>query len=182
MRGRKKGTRDLGPRKNKSFDIKAKQKFIRHLEKHGNMGAAADHVGVSRTTVYKAMKKDERLRERVEIAKDRAVQNLEDEMEKRIYEGNEKIEYGYDPDGVEYKKKRTVEKDNNLLVRALEANDPAKYSKKTQNTNVNVEVDGNSALNKLAEFLKISLPDTPDDPDEKEVQGHVIDNPDQEDE
>ena len=180
MAGRPKGVRDMKgtKRKNTRFDVKLKQKFLKHLEKHGNVSKAADYVGVSRPTVYLAARNDERFQERIDMAKDKAVANLEDEMEKRIYQGDETLVYNYDDQGEEKLVKKTVSKDNNLLMRALEANDPQKYSKKTHETkDVNVNVSGDSAINKLAEFLSVELPDNSEkEVSEKEVEGNVVDN------
>lgn len=157
--GRPVGVKDVGKRNNTEFTTERKNKFLRHLSKHGNVSSAATAVGVSRATIYAAARRDERFKDRLEMAKDKAVSGLEDEMEKRIYQGDEKFEYYVDEDGVERLKKRTVSKDNNLLVRALEANDPDKYGKKTGDKSVVVNAVGDSAISKLAEFLKVDLPD-----------------------
>lgn len=154
--GRPAGVPNIGRKPHAKFDINRKRRFIKKMEACGIITEAAEYVGISRLTVYKAMEKDPRFKERVEIAKERSNARLEREMQSRIYEGNEKLEY----DGEGNLTKKTVTKDNALLVKALEANMGEKYGKKTENTNINVNVDvGESAIDKLASFLKVDLPE-----------------------
>ena len=136
------------------FTVEKKRKFLKKLERCGILAEAAASVGVSRNTVYKNMERDEKFKERVEISRERSVARLEKEMEERIYEGNEKFEY----DGSGQLVRRTVTKDNNLLTKALEANDPQKWGKKSE-SNTQVNVIGDSAIAKLADFLKVDLPE-----------------------
>lgn len=154
--GRKKGGQDLAVRKPRvAFDINVMNKLLKRLEKTGNLADASAFVGVSRDNVYKHMKKDERFRDRVELAKDRCLANYERELDNRIYEGNQKVEY--DGDGKVMKK--TVTHDNTLLLKALEANDPDKWGKKSSQSEGGTVVNiGDSAISKLATFLKVDLP------------------------
>lgn len=162
--GRPKGTPSLGTKGYNRFDLPRKKRFLKKLEASGSLTEAAAAVGVARNTIYKAMDKDEKFKARVEIARERATANLEVELNDRIYKGNEKLEY--DADGKLVRK--TVTKDNNLLSRALEANMPEKYGKKND-TNVQVNVVGDSAINKLAAFLKVDLPEK----DEEKKDGTI---------
>lgn len=161
--GRPAGLPEVGRKERVTFDTKRKRRFLKKLEQCGVLSEAAASVGVSRNNIYKVMEKDKNFKERVEIAKEKSVAKLEQEFEDRVFNGNEKMEY----DGKGNLVRRTVTKDNNLLTKALEANMPEKYGKKTgdggNNTIVNI---GDSAIDKLAAFLKVDLPE------EKEV-GHT---------
>jgi hypothetical protein len=162
-KGRPKGVKEIGRKRHVKFTPEKKRAFLRQLSKHGNVRSAAGKVGISRLTVYEHMRKDPNFKERVERAKDQALGELQDEFYDRIYNGNEKIEYDEKGDII----RKTVQKDNKLLEKALDAQDPETYGKKDQRTNINVNVDGASALDKLAEFLKVEAP-------EKPVEGNVI--------
>lgn len=161
--GRPKGTPAISKKAPTKFTVERKRRFLTKLESCGILSEAAASVGVSRNTIYKVMERDEKFKQRVEIAKERSVAKLEQEMEDRIYNGNEKMEYDGDGNLV----RRTVTKDNNLLGRALEANMPEKYGKK-QEGNTQINVVGDSAISKLADFLKVDLPEKDITPKEDE--------------
>jgi len=163
-KGRPKGVKEIGRKRHVKFTPEKKRAFLRQLSKHGNVRGAAGKVGISRLTVYEHMRKDPNFKERVERAKDQALGELNDEFYDRIYNGNEKLEYDEDGNLI----KKTVQKDNKLLEKALESQDPDSFGKNDKRTNINVNVDGASALDKLAEFLKVEAP-------EKPVEGNVID-------
>lgn len=152
--GRPKGSKSLTSKPHVRFDINAKAKFLKRLERNGSVSDAASFVGISRDTVYKAAKSDPRFKERMEIAKERCVAKLEKELDDRLYSGNEKVEY----DGEGNVTKRTVTKDNTLLTKALEANYPEKYGKRGEGGDTTIVV-GDSAISKLAAFLKVSMPE-----------------------
>lgn len=160
----KKSVPQLGRKSHTRFDNTRKRRFIAKLEKDGIISKAAASVGISRITVYKAMEKDETFKQRVEIAKERADARLEEEFQRRIYEGNEKVEY----DGEGNVMRKTVTHDNALLTKALESHFPERYGKKTEsNVNVKVSVE-DSAISKLANFLNVELPE-----DEKEINPEI---------
>lgn len=160
--GRPKGSRSLTQKPVVRFTTKVRKKFLEHLSKHGNFSDAAVHAGISRHTAYSAMTRDPKFKDRVEIAKERCVANLEKELTSRIYDGNVKSEYG--ADGALFRK--TVTHDNNLLIKALEANAPEKYGKKSDVGDTTIINVGDSAISKLAAFLKIDLPSA-----EKSIEG-----------
>lgn len=152
--GRPPGAKNLSTKPHKRFDAEAKKKFLKVYERCGILTEAATAAGVSRHTVYKALNSDEVFKERFEITKDRCLAKLEKEFDDRIYSGNEKIEY----DGEGQITKRTVTKDNNLLVKALEVHAPEKYGKKADTSTQNVQINiGDSAIDKLASFLKVDI-------------------------
>ena len=154
--GRPVGVPEVGRKEIVKFDLKRRKRFIQKLSQCGILSEAAAFVGVSRNNIYKVMAKDANFKECVERAKEKSVARLEQEFEDRLYNGNEKIEY--DADGKVLRK--TVTKDNNLLTRALEANMPEKYGKKSTGPSTEVTINvGDSALDKLAAFLKADLPE-----------------------
>ncbi len=140
------------------FDAAKKRKFLKQLERHGSVRAAAASVGISRFTAYAHISKHEKFAEKVEIAKDKALSNLEDELCDRLYNGNETLEYDADDNLI----KRIVKKDNDLLKIALKAQDSERYGDKAGAT-VSVNIDAGSAVDKLAAFLKVELPDNSND-------------------
>lgn len=169
--GRPKGSRSLTQKPVVRFTTKVRKKFLEHLSKHGNFSDAAVHAGISRHTAYSAMTRDPKFKDRVEIAKERCVANLEKELTSRIYDGNVKSEYG--ADGALFRK--TVTHDNNLLIRALEAHAPEKYGKKSEGSGDTTIINvGDSAISKLAAFLKVDLPVS-----EKAIEGSVEDASDE---
>jgi len=162
--GRPAGGKNLTTKPYAKFDVNGKIKFLRRLEKTGQVADAASFVGVSRDTVYKAAQKDPRFKEKMDIARERCVAKLEKELDERLYKGNEKVEY----DGGGNVLRKTVTKDNALLTKALESHYPEKYGKKSEQKSDTTIVIGDSAISKLAAFLKVDLP-------EKEVGGVIED-------
>jgi len=75
------------------FGPQQKKKFLRLLAKHGNLKQCAAMVGVSSQAVYKAMNKDEKLKEAVDIARDKAAVVIESEIKRRAIDGVEKDVY-----------------------------------------------------------------------------------------
>lgn len=160
--GPKVGSKNLATSKGYGrMDLPTTNKFLKRLEKTGNMVDAASFVGVVRGTIYKKMERDVKFKQCVELARERALAGYERELDNRIYEGNSKEEY----DGEGNLTRRTVTKDNTLLVKALEVSDRDKWGKPEANKgNTTIVNVGDSAVSKLAAFLKVDLPET-----EKEV-------------
>ena len=160
--GRPKGLKDTKPRKKYvHFTPALKWKFLDTLAANGSIRASAALVDISEFTIFAHMRKDDHFNDLVETALAKYLSKLEDEFQKRIFEGNETLEY--DGDGVLIRK--VVKKDNDLLKMALKATDKEKYGDKGNSTNVTI--DANSAIGKLAEFLKLDLPDN----STKEIEG-----------
>lgn len=139
------------------FTATRRNKFLRALEKTGNINSAAAHAGVSRPTVYALMKRNERFAERVQMAKDKACGALEEEAVRRARDGVVKHKY-YKGELIRDKDGKPVEEreySDTLLAKLLEAAAPELYGKKSS---VNVKQDitvttQDSAKDKLAKLL-----------------------------
>ena len=167
-KGRPKGIPELARKPRKKFTTEIKRRFLKELEKHGNIKAAAAVVGMSRVTIYAHIQKNEAFADRVEMAKDKALAKMEEEHLARTMGGAETVVY----DGEGNIVTRTVKKDTKPIESRLRVLDPERYGKNGGgDTNININI-GQSAKAKLAELLKIDLPQ------EKEVGGEVIDNED----
>lgn len=155
-RGRPVGSKSLSMKPPVKFTPQKKRKFLEILSKTGNINASAAAVGVSRATIYKLTSKDKVFRERVEMAKDKALGILELAAVKRGVEGVEVILR--DRNGKAIGTKR--EYSDRLLIKMMEANDPDRHrgnSGGAIDINVNVNAQ-DSAKNKLASMLDIQLP------------------------
>lgn len=151
--GRPKGSISTKKRKKYTrFNKARRNKLLAALEKHGNMAAACAAAGVTKATVYNYTVKFPEFKEEIEMAKDRCLDNLEDEFNKRLYEGTVTTEY----DAEDKVTKRIVKQDNDLLKVALRALCPERYSTPVDGATVNIEVG--SAVEKLAGMLKIDMP------------------------
>ena len=172
--GRPVGVKEISRKSHIKFTSEKKRAFLRHLAKHGNIRSAAGSVGISRLTIYHHIRNDPNFKDRVEKARDQALGVLQDEFYERIFNGNEKIEYDDEGNVI----KRTVQKDNKLLEKALESQDPESFGKNSQGNQggVNVNISGGSGLEKLAEFLNVEMPQ------EKQTKGNVIENDEDDDE
>lgn len=134
------------------FTNARKRKFLRALEKVGNLNSAAAHTGVSRDTVYQHMRKNEDFAKAVEIARGKATFKLEEEAWLRATEGRDKTLY-YKGEEIGTEKQYS----DRLLERLLEASDRERYAKNTNvNLDANIEVsEGENAKQKLISLLKL---------------------------
>lgn len=153
-KGRPKGRKDKKPRKKYvEFTPALQWKFLDTLSKNGNIKAAAGVIDISTANVYKFIREDEHFSDLVDTALAKYLAKCEDELSKRVFEGNETLEY----DGEGTLVRRIVKKDNDLLKLALKAADRERYSERP--ISVDVNVDTNNAIGKLAEFLKLDAPE-----------------------
>ena len=65
------------------------ERFYALLEDSGNVSLSASGAGLGRTTVYAAMRSNDAVRERIEDAKDTAVERLEYEARRRAVAGSD---------------------------------------------------------------------------------------------
>ena len=166
--GRPKGSKDsiqrtrMSPLKAKGttkagkFTTQARNKFLRFLEKTGNMNSAAAHVGITRQNVYYIMKRNPAFADKVEIARGKALGELESEAVRRGRDGVEKdVRFKGEVVGKE------KQYSDGLLTKLLEASDPERYGKKSYNySEQNINIAGeSSAKEKLASLLGVSLDD-----------------------
>lgn len=148
--GRPKGSKDSKPRKYVHFTAALQWKVLDTISKNGNIKAAAATAGVSRETVFKYIRENAEFSDLVDVALGKFLAKLEDETSKRIFEGAETKEY----DGEGNLVRRIVKQDNDLLKMVLKAADQERYGDK--NNVIGVNIDGNNAIGKLAEFLKLN--------------------------
>lgn len=152
-RGRPAGVKSMKPNRQGSFTLQKKNKFLKLVEKNGgNQSAAAAKVGISPGTITYHQKNDPAFKERLEMAKLKAMQEVEEAITKRGVEG-------YDED-VYYKGevvgKKKVYSDTLLMERAR-ALDSQRYGKRSQvDVNANVTVE-HKARTKLASLLGIEI-------------------------
>lgn len=167
--GRPKGARNLAMGKYIRFTPAVKRAFLKKLAEGYSISAACGHIGVSRTAYYYQINNDEKFKEAVEAAQARGVEKYEQEVENRIFKGTETVEY--DADGKITKK--TVKKSDALLLAALKANDPERWSDKSQKTNININHDSgtNTGLMKLADALGVKLDEKDITPDKDAIDG-----------
>jgi Bacterial regulatory protein, Fis family len=99
--------------------------FFLALERLGNVTAAADYVGVSRVTLYKAREKNPDVAEAWDMAQDRFNAKLEEELHERIFEGVERPIFQRG-ELVGHEKVKS----DRLLEVALRARMPDKYSER----------------------------------------------------
>lgn len=163
--GRPKGVKDSVPRERSSSKVAKKSRryvpftstkrnrFLRLLEKTGNVNSAAAEVGISRATVYALEKRNPVFAERVQLAKDKALGMLEKEAVRRAHDGVERGKY-YKGEKIGTEK----EYSDTLLMKLMEASDPERYGKRS-NVSIDhqISVNGDSAKQKLAALLKVEL-------------------------
>jgi len=151
------------------FSVSLKKKFISLISKGYSATSAAGACDISRHTYYQALRKDSRFKEAVEVAKTKYLASLEEEFNNRIKNGSSTTTY----DGEGNVITKVVKQNDNLLVKALESEDPEKYGKKQTNTSVNVNVgdSGNSAVGKLAAALGVNLDKIEQQSKEIEING-----------
>src|SRR5690554_312168 len=122
-KGRPKGVPELARKPRKKFTTAVKRLFLRELEKHGNLKAAAATAGVSRLTIYSHIKKNEAFADRVEMAKDKALAKMEEEHLKRTLDGMETVTYDSEGNIMT----RVVKKDTKAIETRLKVLDPERY-------------------------------------------------------
>ena len=161
-RGRPVGSKSKSNKPPVKFTPQKKRKFLELLSKTGNINSSAAAVGISRANIYRLTAKDKVFRERVEMAKDKALGLLEMAAIKRGVEGVEVTLR--DRNGKAIGTKR--EFSDRLLIKMMEANDPERHrANNNGNIDINVNVGAqDSAKSKLASLLDIQLP-----PDTKDV-------------
>lgn len=152
--GRPKGSRNLVNIKGRAYKLTPQviKKFLKRLEKTGNVGSAAAFVGVSRDAIYKRMSVDEGFAEHVERAKGRFLDMIEQAAVERAIDGTNEPVY-HQGKLVGYKKKYS----DKMLDKLMTAADKERYGQHTtnhttidQNINVNSQ---ESAKEKLANFF-----------------------------
>lgn len=153
--GRPKNSKSLYQKAPTVFTPALKKKVVNNIAKGINAEAACAAADISRHTYYKHLRKDPKFAEAVSLAKDKYLAKIEEQFTDRIEKGSRTVVY----DGFGNVITETYKQNDNLLVKSLEAEAPQKYGKKTQSTNVNVNVDptGNSAVSKLAQQLGIDV-------------------------
>lgn len=166
--GRPVGSADRYPRKpTVKFDYRRKRNFLKHLETHGSISAAAAHVKVSRKTVYNYMDRDPKFADQVDMAKERAFGELESYAYKRVLDGETTV--------VEDGEGNIISKTHKpaaaaLVARMLEATDT--YAKNKPENHLHLHGDKNdSAIQKLAQALGVNLPEP-----EKVIEGEVVED------
>lgn len=161
--GRPKGVPELGRKPGKAFNTERKRKFLKALADTGSVSKACSAVGISRMTAYQHRQKHQAFAERWELAMAKATASFEELYHDRVREGDEVVEYDENGNVV----KRTVKKAAKPVEGVLKTLDPDKYNPRS-NSEVNVNVNtGESAVTKLAELLKVKLPEK----DEREING-----------
>ena len=154
--GRPKGSRNFkGVQKAGVFNQAKKRKVIELVEKNGgNYAAAAASVGVSPATINYHTKNDPVFKERLEMAKLKACEAVEESITHRGIEGVDKdIYFKGEVVGTEKQYSDT------LLMERARALMPEKYGKRSKvdvNANVTVEY---KARSKLASLLGIDIED-----------------------
>lgn len=165
--GRPKGIPELARKPGKVFNTERKRKFLKALSETGSVSKACSAVGISRMTAYQHRQKHNAFAERWELALAKATASFEELYHDRVREGDEVTEYDSDGNVT----KRTIKKAAKPVESVLKTLDPDKYAPKS-NSNVNVNVQtGDSAINKLAEMLKIKLPQKSEKELNKEIEG-----------
>lgn len=100
------------------------KKFLRELERTGNLKASAAYVGVTPQAIYSAQKKIDGFKEACDVARDKMAHTVETEMRRRAIEGVEK--------GVYYKGELVAterEYSDSLLTMLAKANAPDRYGR-----------------------------------------------------
>ena len=161
--GRPRGVPELARKPGKAFNTERKRKFLKALSETGSVSKACSAVGISRMTAYQHRQKHQAFAERWELAVSKATASFEELYHDRVREGDEVVEYDQDGNVV----KRTVKKAAKPVESVLKTLDPDKYNPRS-NSEVNVNVNtGESAVTKLAELLKVKLPEK----NEREING-----------
>jgi len=152
-RGRPPGSKSLKPNKQGRFTTQKKKKLLDLVKRNGgNVSAAAAKVGVSPATVHYHQRVDPVFKDKLELSKLEAMNDVEEAITHRGLEGvDEDIYYQGSVVG-----KKKVYSDTLLMERAR-ALDPARYGKRTQmDINANVSVE-HKARSKLASLLGLEL-------------------------
>lgn len=100
------------------------KKFLRELERTGNLKASAAYVGVTAQTIYAAQKRIEGFKDACDTARDKMAHTVESEMRRRAIDGVEK--------GVYYQGELVateLEYSDQLLTLLAKANAPDRYGK-----------------------------------------------------
>lgn len=155
-------------RKRPILSVQVKNKLVKTMAETGDERAACAAMDVSRVSFRSALEKDHSFAERIAMAKDQYLAELEREAKRRAVDGVEKkIYYKGDEIGTE------IKYSDKLLETLLNAADPDKYSKKTNvenNTNINVDAD-TGMRKKLAAALQLDIKDTPTPLEEEVIEG-----------
>lgn len=140
----------VGSRRGKMNSTKWR-KVMEDLEVTGNLEASAAHNGISKSAVYKYMERYPQLKEDYEIAREKAVRNLEMEAYRRAVEGTEMpIFHG----GLQVGSYRNYS--DRCLELLLKASRPDRFSNKAQiDVNHNHSISGD-AKDKLGQLLGIT--------------------------
>ncbi|WP_148707815.1 helix-turn-helix domain-containing protein [Komagataeibacter melaceti] len=123
----------------------ARNIFIEHLRKTGNISASARHAGVSRTTVHRWRAAEPEFAERWDDAEEEGIDALEQEARRRAIEGDEEyvVSMGQlvrDPKTGEYL--TTRKRSDGLMTLLLKAHRPEKFRER-----YDVQQSGNITMN-----------------------------------
>jgi hypothetical protein len=133
------------------------KKFLKELERTGNLAASASRVNVTKAAIYAAMKRDEFFKEAVEMARARAAHDIENELRRRGIEGYEE-EVFHNGEMVGTKRKYS-----DRLLELLAKGNIEKYGKLEQNLGVNINLGSDSIKDKLANMLGVQVEKNEDD-------------------
>lgn len=134
------------------------KKFLREMEKTGNLKASSAYIGVVPQTIYKAMDRDPHFKDAVEAARNKASRDIENELRRRAIDG---VEEDIFHQGVVVGTKKTY---SDRLLELLAKGNIDKYGKLQDNFGVQVNIGADSIKNKLAGMLNIEI-----EKEEKEV-------------
>jgi len=152
-RGRPPGSKSLKPNKQGRFTTQKKKKLLELVKRNGgNVSAAAAKVGVSPATVHYHQRVDPVFKDKLELSKLEAMNDVEEAITHRGLEGvDDPVYYQGEQVGT-----RKVYSDTLLMERARALN-PERYGRKSQ-----VDITGNltvehKARTKLASLLGLEL-------------------------
>lgn len=155
-------------RKKPILSVQVKNKLVKVMAETGDERTACAALEVSRVSFRNALEKDHSFAERISMAKDQYLAELEREAKRRAIDGVEKdIYYQGDKVGTETKYS------DKLLETLLHAADPDKYSKQTKvenTTSINVDAD-TGMRQKLAAALQLDIKDTPIPLEDEAIEG-----------
>lgn len=152
-RGRPKGSRSLKPNKQGRFTCQKKKKLLELVKRNGgNVSAAAAKVGVSPATVHYHQRVDPVFKDKLELSKLEAMNDVEEAITHRGLDGvDDPVFYQGEIVG-----SRKVYSDSLLMERARALN-PERYGRKSQvDINANVSIE-HKARSKLASLLGIEI-------------------------
>ena len=154
--GKPKGTKNIGYKTGGMFNVERQRKVLKVIQETGNISTAAAQAGVSRKTIYNHIESNPVFAERVELSQARYVASLEDIVSDRVQNGTRTKRY----DGEGKLVEEVVKDDNQLLVRSLERHSKDWGKEKTpQKNSVEVNINTQGAVGKLADLLNVKRPD-----------------------